>query len=297
MSKTTNNIDDFKFKNLMKTLRFYEKELPAVDDYVLATITNYTDAGIFCFLDEYKIEAFMSFKDASSSRKLRVIRKEVHKNKKYILTAIKVDKKKNFIDVEKRNIDENEQLEMMKIVNFYSKIFNIFVKTFVINYQTCKIRDIYNFLSQTLWKYDKAQTKEVLYKLHTETDFVVDKFNLKSEIGNKIINELKQNLDKPYFQNTLTLKINSISLNAVQDIKNFLSLCTDEFKSEFRSKSSPYYYCIINQDYYKCDGTVFVKSIFNDYIKKTIKSLIEKKEILNLFVNIEGIENKYIINY
>ena len=49
----------------------------------------------------------MSFKDASSSRKLRVIRREVHKNKKYILTAIKVDAE-NFIDVEKRNIDENE---------------------------------------------------------------------------------------------------------------------------------------------------------------------------------------------
>ena len=91
MSNPINNIDDSKFKNLMKTLRYYEKKLPSVDDYVLATITNYTDAGIFCYLDEYKIEAFMSFKDASSSRKLRVIRKEVHKNKKYILTVTKVD--------------------------------------------------------------------------------------------------------------------------------------------------------------------------------------------------------------
>jgi len=296
MSKTANNIDELKFKNLMKTLRYYEKKVPSVDDYVLATITNYTDAGIFCFLDEYKIEAFMSFKDASSSRKLRVIRREVHKNKKYILTTIKVDEQKKFIDVEKRNIDENEQSEMMKIVNFYSKIFNIFVKTFIINNQMCSVSDIYSFLSDTLWKHDKEQTKEILYKLHTETDFVIDKFNLKNEIGNHIVNELKQDLDKPYYENTLTLKINSISLNAVQDIKEFLKRCTDEFKTEFRSKSSPYYYCKINKDYYNYDGSVFNKNMFNNYIKNTIKTLTNQK-VLDLFVDIENIENKYIINY
>ena len=296
MSNIVSNIDDVKFKKCMKTLRYYEKNLPSVDDYVLATIRNYTDAGIFCFLDEYKIEAFMAFKDASSSRKLRIIRKEVHKNKKYILTAIKVDEKKNFIDVEKRNINENEQSEMMKIINFYSKVFNIFVKTFVINNQTSTKSDIYSFLSQTLWQQDKEQIKEIMYKLHTETDFVVNKFNLESEIGNKIINELKQNLDKPYFENTLTFKINSISLNAIQDIKNFLKVCSDEFKTEFRSKSSPYYYCKINRDYYNSDGSVFNKESFNDYIKNTIKKLLENK-VLNLFVNIEGIECKYIINY
>ena len=85
---------------------------------------------------------------------------------------------------------------MMKIVNFYSKIFNIFVKTFIINNKSCHTRYI-QLLSTTLWKHDKEQTKEILYKLHTESDFVVDKFNFGHEIGDKIINELKQNLDKP----------------------------------------------------------------------------------------------------
>ena len=110
------------------------------------------------------------------------------------------------------------------------------------------------------------------------------------------MSELKLNLDKPYFENTLSLKINSISLNAIQDIKNFLKVCTDEFKTEFRSKSSPYYYCKINRDYYNNDGSVFNESAFNDYVKKTIKKLLEKK-VLNLFVDVEDIENKYIINY
>lgn len=297
MSKSTNNsIDDVKFKNFMKSLRYYKKKLPLIDDYVLATITNYTDAGIFCFLDEYKVEAFMSFKDASSSRKLRVIRKEVHKNKKYILTAIKVDEEKNFIDVEKRNIDENEQTEMMKIVNFYSKIFNIFVKTFIINNQLCSVSDIYHFLSETLWKYDKEQIKEILYKLHTDTEFVIDKFSLKNQVGNDIITELKQNLDKPYYENTLTLKINSISLNAIQDIKDFLKLCTNEFKTEFRSKSPPYYYCKISKNYYNYDGSLFDKDMFNNYIKQHIERFTDKK-VANLFVDIVSIENNYIINY
>ena len=85
-------------------------------------------------------------------------------------------------------------------------------------------------------------------------------------------------------------------MNAIQDIKNFLKICTDEFKTEFRSKSSPYYYCKINKDHRIIYGSVFNKNMFNNYIKKTIEKLLEKK-VLNLFVDVEGIENKYIINY
>ena len=68
----------------------------------------------------------MSYKDASSSKKLRNIKKEITKNKNYILITSSVDYEKNFIDVEKRSIDKKDESEYNSLIVFYQKVFNIF---------------------------------------------------------------------------------------------------------------------------------------------------------------------------
>ena len=74
--------------------------------------------GIDCSINEYKTDAFMSFKDASSSKKLRNIRKEVIKGRNYILVVTKVDRTKGFIDVEKRSIDKEIEKKYTDLINY-----------------------------------------------------------------------------------------------------------------------------------------------------------------------------------
>ena len=285
-----------KFKNFSKDIRFYSNILPSKDNFVMATITKYTDVGIFCLLDEYKKEAFMSFKDASSSRKLRVIRKEVLKNRKYILTVHKVDTTKNFVDVEKRNIDASEQKEMTGLINFYQRIFIIFIKTFIFNNIDCTIDDVYSFLEKTLWLDDPKNIKKNMNKVHTDIEYVIKTYNLSSELGNKIVDTLKSHLEKPIYEHKIELKINSISLEAVNDIKELLSKCENTIGCEFKTKSSPNYYTNIKNDYIYKKDIPFNVDLYTNKLKNTLEKIkSEMKE--DLFMDIVNIEQSYILDY
>ena len=105
-----------KYKQLLKSTRFYKNKLPEINEYVYTFIKGYQDMGIDCFINEYKADAFMSFRDASSSKKLRNIRKEVIKSRSYILLVTKVDKEKGFIDVEKRSIDLKDEKKYIDLI-------------------------------------------------------------------------------------------------------------------------------------------------------------------------------------
>ena len=122
-----------KYKQLLKSTRFYKNKLPEINEYVYTFIKGYQDMGIDCFINEYKADAFMSFRDASSSKKLRNIRKEVIKSRSYILLVTKVDKEKGFIDVEKRSIDLKDEKKYIDLINFYQKVFSVFLKLFIFN--------------------------------------------------------------------------------------------------------------------------------------------------------------------
>ena len=74
-----------KYKQIIHSTRFYKNKLPELNEYVMVFIKGFQDMGIDCYVNEYKSDAFMSFKDASSSKKLRNIRKQVVKNRNYIL--------------------------------------------------------------------------------------------------------------------------------------------------------------------------------------------------------------------
>jgi len=299
MSNTDNEFNNkyaSKFKIFSKNMRFYSNILPSKDDFVMTTITKYTDVGIFCFLDEYKKEAFMSFKDASSSRKLRIIRKEVLKNRKYVLTVYNVDTAKNFVDVEKRNINSSEEKEMTGLINFYQRIFTIFIKTFIFNNIDCTMDDMYSFLEKTLWLEDPKNIKKNMNKVHTDIEYVIRTYNLSCELGNKIVDTLKSNLEKPIYIHNIELKINSISLEAVNDIKELLSECENTIGCEFKTKSSPNYYTNIKNDYIYKKDIPFNNDLYTEKLKNTlVKIKSEMKE--NLFMDIVNIEGTYVLNY
>lgn len=287
---------DSKFKTIFTQLRYYRNSLPKKDDFVLATIIKYTDVGIFCYLDEYKREAFMSFKDASSSRKLRIIRREVLKKKKYILAVNNVDATKNFIDVEKRGINKAEELEMSDIINFYHRILAIFVKIYILDNLECDISDVYRFLEDTLWSDDLKNIKKNMHNVHTDTSSVIRTYNLDSKIGQEIIIELKNNLERPIFVHNISLKINSISLEAVNDIKNLLNICETTLNCCFKSKSSPLYTSVIKNDYFTKDNSLFDSAVFAENLKENLKK-IKSEMKKDIFMDIVNIDGSYVLNY
>jgi len=233
-----------KYKQLLKSTRFYKNKLPEINEYVYTFIKGYQDMGIDCFINEYKADAFMSFRDASSSKKLRNIRKEVIKSRSYILLVTKVDKEKGFIDVEKRSIDLKDEKKYIDLINFYQKVFSVFLKLFIFDNIECTQDHVYTFLENTLWKQDPKLIRENLYLIHNNKDKVKIDYGLKGELGDKIFNKLLKIIPEPKCRMNIKLKINSLSVDAADDIKNVIKHFENKLKYRFKVVSAPLYECI-----------------------------------------------------
>ena len=253
------------YKKMSKNLRFYRKELPEKDEPVYAFIKNFSDMGIDCYLTEYKKDAFMSFKDASSSRKLKNIKKEVIKNRNYVLTAINIDNKKGFIDVDKRTMDKDIEAKYTDLVLFYQKIFN-------------------NFLEKTLWKTKPEDVMKNMLGIHQNTRLIQDIYNLNDNIGKQIVKNLLKSISKPLLKKTIRLKINSLSLNASEDIKNILLILGNKLDCTFVIDSVPIYSTTLIDEY----DTNIDQIKFS--LENKVKKCIEDNQKKDLYVIIDNID-------
>lgn len=235
-----------KYKQILKSTRFYKNTLPQVNEYVYTYIKGYQDMGINCFINEYKADAFMSFRDASSSKKLRNIRKEVIKSRNYILMVTKVDNVKGFIDVEKRSIDTNDEKKYIDLINFYQKIFGVFIKTYVFNNIECTQEEVYAFLDKTLWRQNPKNIRDNLYLIHNSKEKVKDDYGLNTDIGNLIFEKLIKMIPTPVCKINIKLQINSLSIDASDDIKTVIKYFEEKTGHLFRVNSAPLYECIYN---------------------------------------------------
>jgi len=269
------------FKSFLSKLKFYDKQYPKKNEYVLAKITRYEEHGIYCYLNEYKCEALLSFKDASSSKKLKNIKKQVKKGRTYILTVYDVNDEKGFIDVEKRSIDEEEELEFTKLINFYEKIFNIFVKEYFKINPKCEKEDVYEFLKNTLWKEDPKLIEKNLKDIHIDSEKVIELYNL-NYIKTNLLQELLLNIPKPGYKHGICIDVKSFSLNAVNDIIEYIKQLGNEINTEFRNYSIPLYYSSIKTEYDPKFNPDEYKKSLQDKINNFIKSNPKDKLIASL---------------
>jgi translation initiation factor 2 alpha subunit (eIF-2alpha) len=274
-----------RYQELSKLVRFYKREYPESDEYVYAFVSKFTDIGISCYLPEYKKEAFLSYKDASSSRKLRNIKKDVIKNRYYVLTTINIDETKGFIDVDKRSVDKSIEDSFSSLILFYQRIFNIFIQAFIFKYPHKTIDEVYDFLDKTLWKADPKEIKKNMLSIHQDTDFIREKYNLNDETGTDILQTLLNTISKPVIKQTIKLKINSLALRAVEDIREFISKLEQLLHTTFVIYSAPLYVSYINVEY---DSTVSNDSLKNK-LTTEVQTYIDQYDKDKLYIVLDEI--------
>ena len=78
---------------------FYSNKFPEEGDMVYGKIVKFNEYGIKVLLKEYNdMEAFVNYRDASNSKRIKNIKKQLKNNKSYAFTVVSVDKDKEFID-------------------------------------------------------------------------------------------------------------------------------------------------------------------------------------------------------
>eukprot|EP00768_Dysnectes_brevis_P006949 gnl/Dysnectes_brevis/567_a625_5581.p1 GENE.gnl/Dysnectes_brevis/567_a625_5581~~gnl/Dysnectes_brevis/567_a625_5581.p1 ORF type:complete len:284 (-),score=81.34 gnl/Dysnectes_brevis/567_a625_5581:74-925(-) len=89
--------------------RFYENELPEEHDIVIAEVTRVTDTECYVRLLEFNGKEGMLPLSGLSRKRIRSIGKHVKIGKRLVLEVLRVDAAKGHIDLDKRNISEEEK--------------------------------------------------------------------------------------------------------------------------------------------------------------------------------------------
>lgn len=126
--------------------RDYENILPECGSATVVSIKDSNEMGIYVSLLEFgEVEGLLLFSEVSR-RRIRSMAKLIKKGKKEIVSVIRVDNDKSYIDVSKRQISEIEVNYMKKKRN-YGKIVNLisnnFSRVISIDFEEVKLRWIW----------------------------------------------------------------------------------------------------------------------------------------------------------
>lgn len=82
--------------------RFYENKYPEVDDVVMVNVQQIAEMGAYVKLLEYDNIEGMVLLSELSSRRIRSIQKLIRVGRNEVVTVLRVDKEKGYIDLSKK---------------------------------------------------------------------------------------------------------------------------------------------------------------------------------------------------
>jgi translation initiation factor 2 alpha subunit (eIF-2alpha) len=264
----------------------YYKKFPKVDDIVKAKIEKIDQLGIEVSLPEYNnLNGYITYNEASRKKNFN-INKIFTVGHDVNLIVINVDRDKNYIDLSKRTISDNE-----------SDLFTVKLKKYMVLYNMWKyiyqryweiFSDIDNnefekFLNCTLWKLLQLKNDDAEYVYNTcinsdkncelvdLLDTTCDHNKIKKLLDDYI--KIKINVIKP--EKEIGINILSFAENGLNDIKHIL-----DYKNY-------YFYEDIKEDF---DFEILYQ------VNSKYKIVIKQKDfiITNPNYNINNIEEKVI---
>ena len=90
-----------------------KREWPEIGDLVMATVQSVVDYGAYVTLDEYSKQGLLHISEIASSW-IRNIRDVVREGQKVVLKVLRVNERKNHIDLSLRRVNRRERIEKIK---------------------------------------------------------------------------------------------------------------------------------------------------------------------------------------
>ncbi|KAH7719947.1 eukaryotic translation initiation factor 2 subunit 1 [Aphelenchoides avenae] len=177
--------------------RFYENEVPDVQDTVVAKVKKITELGAYVTLTEYNNKEGLLLLSELSRRRIRSAKGLVRVGKSECVVAIRVDKVKGYVDVSKRRVyledlmQCEERFTRAKAVN---SILRHVAKQ--LGYETNE--QLEELCDKTAWHFDrKAKKKTAAYDTFKEalTDpTVFDECDISDDAKTKLIEDIHKKL-------------------------------------------------------------------------------------------------------
>ena len=270
----------------------YNKKFPSVNDIVKARIEKISTLGIEVTLPEYdNLDGYITYSEVSRKRNFN-INKIFTVGRDINLVVINVDHIKQYIDLSKKSISDNESNLFTEKHKKYMTLYNmwkfIYQKYYNINGNDINTSDLELFFKKTLWKLStlKKDDNEYIYNtcINSESNNdIIELLQIDVLDDNLDYNKIKVLLDeyirikinvsKP--SKEITIKLLSFAENGLDDIKQVLDYKNYYFYNDIKDDFSLEILYQVNSKY-----RIIIKQ--NDFI------------ITNVNYNIDIIEEKVI---
>ena len=251
--------------------RTYESIYPKIGTVTVAVIKEIKEIGAYVSMYEYDFIQGMLLLSEISRKKIRSINKLLKISKKEIISILRVDIKKGYIDVSKKQM-AHEEIFCMKKKNFYSKLTNslcyYIAKNLSISCEDLKIRwlwPLYRKYGHAIRSFRQIDNKECSYISGlsvTNSEIRITKQYLKNKISKN-----KNRID-------IFFEMKSFSSIGIKFSKNVDKLIKKKFQKyniDFFCQISPEYLIRIVEKSKRKGVKIIVK------ILKFVEVLIKKK--------------------
>lgn len=200
--------------------REYENIFPSSGEATIVEIKDSNEMGIYVSLLEYEnIEGLLLLSEISR-RRIRSLTKLIKIGRKEIVSIIRVDDKKSYVDVSKRQITEIE-IEFMKKKRNFGKIVNLIsnniARNLLLNFEENKLRWVWQF-ARKFNHVIKAFNMILTYQNFqiTSVDFSIKQLDV-------LLDNLKKKMPISNEKLEIEVEILSFSPSGVQVIKESVS--------------------------------------------------------------------------
>ena len=212
---------------------YYKKKIPSVDDIVIARVDTISEYGVDVTLTEYNnITGFINCSEVSRKKKINM-NKLLTIGKNVLLIVILVDNVKNYIDLSKRSINEEEIIIFTEKNKQHLQLYNYFKYIYMKLNSSEKIDKInqdnlYDFMCATLWEIQtELENSEILEKIINK-NLNIEIFKLIDCENQNFTMEQIKNIFDDYIDTKLnrikptlneSIKLLSYKINGLDDIK------------------------------------------------------------------------------
>lgn len=281
---------------------YYKKKIPAIDDIVIAKVEKISELGIEVTLNEYNgVRGFINCGEVSRKKRVN-FNKILTVGKDVLLNVIQVDESKNYIDLSKRTISEDDIKLFNEKHKLHIQLYNIFkhicmrVKN-IDRLDKINNTELYDFMCGSLFEIqsefeneyicEKLLNKENNLEILNSIDF--ESIGVTVEDLKKIMDEYidnKVNRTKPELSETI--KLMTYSSTGLADLKYSLDYKSfaefEEFSKDFEIKinyiTGSVYSIIIEQKDFDLSGSTIIEDALS-IVKKEIKKRAIEKQIQN----------------
>lgn len=227
----------------MSACRFYEAEFPDQREAVMIEIARIGENESYCKLLEYNDVEGMMLNSDLSRRRIRSVQKIVRVGKQEVAIVLRVDKKKGYIDLSKREVNDVDTFECKEKYKKSKQVHSIMLR--VAKNLGLETEDLYKQFGWPLYgKYGHAY--DAFRMAAANPDEVLGEFNLEPKLKEELMVHINSRMAPEAHKFRATFEIYCMGTQGIEGIRRALkaaeAMSTEKVQLKVQLIAPPKYF-------------------------------------------------------